>query len=148
MLRTVGILTIIAAFVLAVGFTAGWFSFGSDTQAGETKLTFRVDREEVREDVENVKDKVTNNKDDEVPIAPAVATPPASLSAGTMTGDVLSVEPSNSKLKLRLASGDERTLVVTADSAAGLSQLNPGDRVELTTVVEEGRSRIVSLRVL
>ena len=149
MLRTIGVLTIIGVIVLGVGMAAGWFSFGSETRAGETQLTFRVDREEVRDDVESVKARVTDRSDDDnVTSAPIVATQSGAATAGTMTGDVLSVEPSSSKLKLRLASGDERTLVVTADSAAGLYQLNPGDRVELTTVVEAGRSRIVSLRVL
>lgn len=148
MLKTIGVLTIIGGIVLGIGFAAGWFSFGSETQAGETAMTFRVDREEVRADVDNVKSRVT--RDDEVVIdTPAASTASANLAgAGTMTGDVVSVEPSNSKLKLRLATGDERTLVVTADSTAGLYRLKPGDRVEMTTVIEDGRSRIVSLRVL
>lgn len=146
MLRTIGVLTIIGAIILGIGFTAGWFTFGSETRAGETELTFRVDREEVREDVAEVKSRVTN--DEAAPSVPLASAPPLDLTGGTMTGDVLSVEPSQSKLKLRLVTGDERTLVVTADSAAGLYKLKPGDRVELTTVVEQGRARIVSLRVL
>lgn len=151
MLRTIGVLTIIGAIILGVGFTAGWFTFGSETRAGETALTFRVDREEVREDVDNVKARVTKDNVDGVstestlPVAPTGAVTPT---GGIMTGDVLMVEPTSSRLKLRLMTGDERTLIVTADSAAGLYQLNPGDRVELTTVVEQDRVRIVSLRVL
>jgi len=146
MLKTIGVLTIIGAIILGVGFTAGWFTFGSETRAGETALTFRVDREEVREDVDNVKSRVTN--DEAVVNSPTEFTTPLGSTEGMMTGDVLSVDPSSSKLKLRLVTGDERTLVVTADSAAGLYKLKPGDRVELTTIVEQDRVRIVSLRVL
>jgi hypothetical protein len=147
MLRTIGVLTIVGVVVLGIGFTAGWFSFGSETRAGETELTFRVDREEVRDDVDDVKLRV-NKEDTVVSGTPSETAAPVDVTGGTMTGDVLSVEPTNSKLKLRLATGDERTLVVSADSTAGLYRLKPGDRVELTTVVEEGRSRIVTLRVL
>ncbi len=146
MLRTIGVLTIIGAIILGVGFTAGWFTFGSETHAGETEMTFRVDREEVREDVDDVKSRVT--KDEVVANSPTEFTPPMGTTEGLMTGEVLSVEPSSSKLKLRLVTGDERTLVVTADSAAGLYQLKPGDRVELKTSFEGDRVRIVSLRVL
>jgi hypothetical protein len=119
MLRTIGVLAIIAAVVLTIGFTTGWFSFGTQSLAGETQLTLRIDREEMREDIEDVRMRVSNDEAE-----------------------------SSSKLKLRLLSGDERTLVVAAESATELSQVKPGDRVELTTVVDQGRTRIVELRVL
>jgi hypothetical protein len=145
MLRTIGVLAIIAAVVLAIGFTTGWFTFGSQSLAGETQLTLRIDREEVREDIEDVRMRVSN---DEAGTTPSNAVPPAELAAGTLTGDVLSVEPASSKLKLRLLTGDERTLIVAAESATELTRVKPGDRVELTTVVDQGRTRIVELRVL
>lgn len=150
MLRTIGVLTIIGAVILGIGFTAGWFTFGSENRAGETELTFRVDRDEVRADVADVKSRVT--KDELVASTPPESTltsaPPLDGTGGTWMGDVLAVEPSNSTLKLRLPTGDERTLVVTAASAGGLYRLKPGDRVALTTVVEQGRTRLVELRVL
>jgi hypothetical protein len=146
MLRTIGVITIIAAVTLVIGFAAGWFTFSSESRAGDTQLTFRVDREEVQNDVEDVKNRVT--RDSASPPNATELEPTNAAVGGTMTGEVLSVEPSNARLELRLDSGGERSLVVAAESAAGLGRVKPGDRVELTTVVEQGRERIIELRVL
>ncbi len=61
MLKTLGLLTLVAAVVVIVGFVFGWFSFSKESQgAGSTKatgITFNVNEGRIKDDAEKVKQK-------------------------------------------------------------------------------------------
>jgi hypothetical protein len=59
----------------------------------------------------------------------------------TVAGEVVSTDPSGSKLVLKTASGDE-TLKVTGKAAAGLNKLAAGERV----VVKERNNEVYSIK--
>lgn len=152
MLRTIGVLTIVAAVILGIGFAAGWFRLGSETHAGETEVTFRVDREEVSEDVASVKRRVGRDENpdtDPTPLPDGAAVPevPAAVAGRVdLTGYVLRVEPATATLALRLATGEERTLILAPESTSHLEGVAAGDQVNVVAVTENGRSRILELR--
>jgi len=147
MLKVIGVLTILAALVLTVGFFAGWFTLGSETHAGETQVRLGIDSEEFKGDVGEIKNRL-NGDGSSAPDGVVTPGPAGTLAAVTLTGEVVHVAAPESTLTLRLSTGEERTLAVAAAATSELTQIRVGDRVEVETVVEGGRTRIVELKVL
>jgi hypothetical protein len=52
------LLSVIVIGVLALGFYERWFHIGSQSAAGESNVTFTVDKDKIREDEKNMVKKV------------------------------------------------------------------------------------------
>jgi hypothetical protein len=58
MTRFLGVLVLIAAVVLGIGWYLGWFHFGTRTEEGQTHVTLTVDQDKIKSDERKVIDKV------------------------------------------------------------------------------------------
>lgn len=142
MVRALGIISLILLVVLGIGFFTGWFSFGTETRAGETEVRFRVHRGAIEDDFRAIGDKVREiGDDDETP-----ATPAAAPTHETLRGDVVAVDIERNTLTIELQGGARRTLELAAGTAGELSRVRVGDRVELARW--QGDEKIVDVRVI
>ncbi|MEZ6014995.1 MAG: hypothetical protein R3F49_07780 [Planctomycetota bacterium] len=147
--------------ILGVGFFTGWFSFGSETRAGETELRLRVDRENVRDDLRSVEDGVRRGAGavhDAVTGKAQSAQEPQAQEGGAaihldspsskLEARVLGVSVAESTLTLQEDAGDQRSYPVAAGSKVDLHQVRIGDLVQVTLISDGAVQRVVDLRVL
>jgi hypothetical protein len=58
MLRFLGVLLLLAAGVIGLGFYLGWFHFSKDSDGQKTNISITVDQDKIREDEKRAKEKV------------------------------------------------------------------------------------------
>ena len=61
-MKTLGLLLFVILLVAFAGYVAGWLEFSSESHAGDTEVSVRVDDEELSADAERAKEKVQDLK--------------------------------------------------------------------------------------
>lgn len=131
-MKALGYLFLLLLAVGGVGFVLDWWSFSSETQAGETEYSLTVDKDKIGADTKAATDKIketTQELVDKVKRAGGKAETGTVLAVGVTSLEIELEDGSNATFDL-----DTGTRIEVGDAAASIGDLKTG---RVVTVFDE-----------